>query len=170
LKEQDLLARPITEISSVHKKIADDLEKYLTEMIRFHDSAKTFRLAVIEDCMLTAEKYERSRIYFDVAKNKLKAMESRGSDPADLKEAESRVEVKKEEFQQLGDDVVTKMILMLEKRSQILQEHLRKYHTSLHTYFSQSSLGISQCHSLEARHFLKKDYTDEFKKIVEADQ
>jgi len=154
----------------MHKKISDDLAEFVSEIFRFQEAVTTFRKAAVEDCLISTEKYEKSRINFDVSKNKLKALESRAADHSTLKAAEKRIEVKYGEFQKQGQDLTTKIIVLQEKRSQLYQEHMKKYYATLQKLFAQSALIFNEMHCLQARNFRKKDFTDDFSVLLQSQQ
>jgi len=158
-----ILADQMYEVAQLHHQLYEQGQELYDTVQKLHDVAMTFRNAAIEDSICTCDKYEGVRIHYDVAKNRLSAAEKKG-DPVKIKQAEELIKDRKEEYTRLGEDLMTKMILLNEKRVQILSAQLRNYHKALRQYYSQCSTLLLSKTPIDPKEF--DVTTDEFKVII----
>lgn len=123
------------------------------------DTARTFRKAAIEDVFLTSEKYETARITYDATRQKVAQMQLSNLDPITMRTAQNGLESKRNAFQQLGSDLATKMILLTEKRIQILGSRIQDYLNVNRKYYSACAQVFSSIDTTAMKTQNYKDYT-----------
>jgi len=85
-------------------------------------------------------------------------------DPVKVKQAEDLVAERKEEFTQLGLDLTTKMILLNEKRVQILAARVKDYHSALKKFYTYCARELQKKVPLNIN--AQDVSTREFKQII----
>jgi len=145
IKEAESIGSHVREVGEIHRNIAKHtvhVENSLTSLI---DTIATFRTAVIEDAMLTFERYaEVSRDYED-ALYQLQQLETSPNFSQDTT-AKARVtmEEAKKVAEKVGQDLCTKIVLLNAKRIQTLGIQLEQYMKALQTYYSNSVTGFAK--------------------------
>jgi len=158
-----ILADQMYEVAQLHHQLYEQGQELYETVQKLHEVAMTFRKAAIEDCICTCDKYESVRVNYDVAKNKLIAAEKK-RDTAKIKQAEELKKEREVEFTQLGDDLTTKMIILNEKRVQILSSQLGNYHKAFRQYYSQCSTLLLSKTPIDPKEY--DITTEEFKEII----
>jgi len=138
VKEEERLREPLREAGDIHRLLEKKSSELITSLKQFIDVTSTFRNAAIDDTLLNLERYTQARHAYHGALVHLQDLQE------PTPEARLIVDESKKLMDKTREDLVTKIVVLNEKRVQDLTFRLAEYMKSLRSYYSHCNEVFDQ--------------------------
>lgn len=122
-------------------------ETLLSSINSFTSNLNTLCNKTMEDTLLTVRNYEGARLEYDAYRFDMELLQNSAHTDQQVQELEKDVQIYKEKYEKLKNDVLIKTKFLDENRIKVMHKQLILFQNAISVYYSNNMVQVKMCQS-----------------------